>query len=206
MKKVLDSYNSQNLIKKYVSIPKSKLVKNLSNIKLKYPLVLKIISKQAVHKTDIKGVRTVNNKEELEKEFFDLLDISRKKKLKLEGIMMQEFIEGEQLIIGIKKDPVFGHVLLFGLGGIFTEILEDVSIRKCPINLNDAQEMIDELKGKKLFYGFRGKNLNRNLLKKNLVNVSKMPEKYKNLLELDINPFILNNKESKAVDVRIVLE
>jgi hypothetical protein len=94
-------------------------------------------------------------------------------------------------------------VILFGLGGIFTEILDDVSIRKCPITLEEASDMIKELRSKKLFEGFRGINLNVDILKKDLASVSKIPQKNKDILELDINPYILNSKEGKAVDIRI---
>ena len=133
-----------------------------------------------------------------------MLKIAARLKIKLEGILVQEFCDGELLIIGIKKDPIFGHVLLFGMGGVFTEIFDDISIRKCTIEINDAQEMIDELKAKKIFYGFRGKKLNTALLKKTLVKVSQIPIKHKNIQEMDINPFILNEKDGVVADARIV--
>ena len=117
--------------------------------------------------------------------------------------MVQKFVEGENLIIGIKKDEVFNHVILFGVGGIFTEIIDDISIRKCPINKHDAKEMIDELRARKIFYGFRGKKLNVELLKRILIKVSEIPNKHKDIEELDINPFILNEKDGKVVDARI---
>ncbi|MCH7568607.1 MAG: acetate--CoA ligase family protein [Nanoarchaeota archaeon] len=203
-KEVFNGYKSEKFLRKFIPVSKNQLVRRLRKIKIKPPLVLKIISKDALHKSDINGVRIIKTEAELEKNFLELLAISRRRKLKLDGIMVQEFYEGEQLIIGIKKDPTFNHVILFGLGGIFTEVLEDFSIRKCPINKEDAQEMIDELKAKKIFYGFRGKKLNLEVLKKTLVNVSKIPLKHKNIQELDINPFILNDKEGRVVDARIV--
>ncbi|HIG52084.1 TPA: acyl-CoA synthetase, partial [Candidatus Pacearchaeota archaeon] len=157
-----------------------------------------------LHKTEINGVRIIKSNQELESNFKDLIKTANKKKIKLKGIMVQEFYKGEQLIIGIKKDPVFNHVILFGLGGIFTEVLDDISIRKCPITLQDAKEMISELKAKKIFEGFRGKKLNTNLLKKVLVEISKIPTNNKKIAELDINPFILNEKSGKVVDSRII--
>ena len=206
VKKVYTAYKAEKFLAKFITVSKSQLVKALSEIKIKPPLVLKIISQDALHKTDIGGVRIVKDARYLEEDFKELIKIAKRKKLKLDGIMVQKFYEGEQLIIGIKKDPVFRHVILFGLGGIFTEVLEDTSIRKCPINKYDAQEMIDELKARKIFYGFRGKKLNVNLLKKTLIKVSEIPKKYKSIVELDINPFILNEKEGVAVDARIVFE
>ena len=203
---VLDSHKSQQLISKFINTPKSQILHSIKELTIKAPLVLKIISLDAIHKTEIGGVSIVHHENEIEKEFNNLILIARKNKLSLKGILAQEFIEGQQLIIGLKKDATFNHVILFGLGGIFTELLNDVSIRKCPISKEEAQGMINELKSRKLFEGFRNIQLNTNTLKESLVAISKIPQKHKNIKELDINPFILNNKEGKAVDVRIVIE
>src|SRR3989344_8214057 len=203
---VLDSHKSQQLIGKFINTPKSQIIHSIKELTLKAPLVLKIISPDAIHKTEIGGVSIVHHDSEVEKEFDNLILIARKNRLSLKGILAQEFIEGTQLIIGLKKDPTFNHVILFGLGGIFTELLNDISIRKCPISKEEAQDMINELKSKKLFQGFRNIQLNINVLKESLVAVSKIPQKHKNIKELDINPFILNSKEGKAVDARVVLE
>ena len=118
--------------------------------------------------------------------------------------MVQEFIKGIETIIGIKKDSVFGHMILFGLGGIFTEAISDTSTRKCPIDLNDAEEMINELRSSRIFRDFRGMKVNINDLKKSLVSVSRLPLKYSDISELDINPFTLTNEKGFAVDARIV--
>ncbi|MBS3083807.1 acetate--CoA ligase family protein [Candidatus Pacearchaeota archaeon] len=203
---VLDLHKSQQFIEKFINIPKSQIINSIKELTIKAPLVLKIISPDAIHKTEIGGVIIVHRKEEIESSFNELISIAKNNKIHLKGILAQEFIEGQQLIIGLKKDSTFNHVILFGLGGIFTELLDDVSIRKCPITINEAQEMILELKSKKLFEGFRNIKLNINALKESLVAVSKIPQKHKSIKELDINPFILNSKEGKAVDARVVLE
>ena len=173
--------------------------------KLGYPLVLKIISKQAIHKTDIGGVKIVKSPEELNESFNELLKIVKRKRIKLDGIMVQEYVKGQELIIGINRDDTFGHVLMFGLGGILVEAIRDVTFRVCPISFKDAEQMIQDLKFKKILLGFRGgKPVNLNLLKKVLVKVSKIPLKHKEIEELDINPFILNDRKGKIVDVRII--
>lgn len=202
---VLDTQKSQALISKYVEIPESQIINSIKELKIKAPLVMKIISPEVTHKTEVGGVVIVNRKEEIESAFDELVSASKKNKIRLKGILVQEFVEGQQLIIGLKKDPTFNHVILFGLGGVFTELLNDVSIRKCPITIAEANEMIHELKSKKLFEGFRNIKLNTEVLKHALVEVSKIPQKHKDIQELDINPFILNDKVGKAVDVRIVL-
>lgn len=201
---VFNEYKAEKLLSNFLPIAKSQLVKTLREIKLKTPFYLKIISDDALHKTEIKGVRFVENSSELEKNFNELLETAKKRKIKLDGILVQEKFEGRECIIGIKKDPAFNHVILFGLGGTFTEIFEDISIRKCPISLKDAEEMIDELKSSKLFKEYRGQKVNTSLLQKTLVNISQIPQKYKNIQELDINPFIINEKAGKVADARII--
>ncbi len=206
MQKSLTEYDSDKILARYIPVARNKLVKSLKEIKNpKFPLALKIISPDALHKSDIKGVRKVSNKKELEENFKSLISIAKKRKLKLQGILVQEYFEGQNFIIGIKKDETFNHVILFGIGGIFTEIIKDFSIRKCPIDFKEAESMLEELKANKIFHGFRGIKLNTKLLKKVLVKVSQMPKKHKNIKELDINPFILNEKKGLAVDSRMVL-
>lgn len=202
---VLDANKSQELIRKYIEVPDSQVITSLKDLKIKAPLVMKILSSDAIHKTEFGGVSIIHRSEEIESSFNDLILKSKNHKLKLKGILVQKYIEGTQLIIGLKKDSVFGNIILFGLGGIFTELLNDVSIRKCPITKEEAQNMIEELKSKKLFEGFRNIRLNTNKLKEDLVEISKMSQKHKDIVELDINPYILNSKDGKAVDVRIVL-
>ena len=208
-KEVLTQFKAEKLIKSYAPIAKSDLTRNVTEALIfsnKFPQVLKIISPDALHKTDIGGVAIVKNEEELKDAYSKLLDISKKRKLRLEGIFIQEFVKGKELIIGIKNDATFGHVILLGLGGIFVEVLKDVSFRVCPITEKDAQSMIDDLKSKQVLYGTRGeKPVNLNLLKKVLVSISKIPSKYENIEELDINPFVINEKEGKVADARIVL-
>lgn len=209
MKTVLNEYKAEQLLKKNLPVAKNKLIKKkeeLKKIKLKFPLVLKIISDKALHKTNIRGIKIVQDKNNLEESYDKLIKIAKQKKLKIYGILAQEFQEGLEIIIGIKKDPVFNHVIVFGLGGIFTEILKVVSIRKCPITINDADEMINEISSKEILFGYRNRKYNLSLLKKILVIVSKLPKKYPNISELDINPLIINAKNAMVVDARIIMK
>jgi len=206
-KNIYTEYKSEQLLKNFVSVADNQLVKNIKDIKLKkFPLVLKIISEDALHKTEIGGVRIINKKEELEKNFNDLIKITKKKRLHLDGIMVQQYIKGYELIVGIKKDAVFGYIILLGTGGIYTEFIKDFSIRACPITLDDAESMINDLKTKDILYGARGEKVNLSKLKKNLVNISLIPSKYKNIEELDINPLIVNKNDIVVADARIVFE
>lgn len=203
-KRVYNAAESGEFIKKYIPIPKQEVVKDIGEITINPPFVLKILSKDALHKTEFNGVQIVKYKEALKPAFNSMIKEAKIHGIHLDGIMVQEFFNGIESIIGIKKDPVFGHVILFGAGGIFTEAIKDTSTRKCPISLNDAGEMIDELKSRKIFYGERGKKISINKLKEALVSISKLPTKHPEIEEIDINPFTLSKDKCLAVDVRIV--
>jgi acetyltransferase len=165
--------------------------------KIGFPLAMKISSNKIIHKTKLKGVEiNINNYEEA-------LQIFNKFKIKegFEGVLIQKMIEGSEFLIGLKKTKEFGHVIVFGVGGIYTEKLKEVSFRVCPIEENDAEKMINELKS--------FKDLNEKIKNKIIINIlktCKLAEKYPNITELDINPMIINEKQGKIVDVRIVFE
>lgn len=210
-KRVMAEYEAENFLKRYLPVAKSRLIKNFRNIEKeskvkKYPVVLKIISRDALHKNDVNGVKITNNSSEFLNNFVELIETAKRKKIVLDGILVQEFVRGQEIIIGIKKDETFGHVIMLGAGGVFVELLKDISFRACPITEKDANEMINELKARDLLLGFRGKKANVRLLKRILVKVSKIPTRNKKILELDINPFIINEKQGKVADARMVLE
>ncbi len=192
---------------KGLPLAKSFLVKDSKELKRirRYPIVMKIISPQAIHKTDIGGIKTVNNLQEAQQAFDNFLKLTKSKRMKLAGILIQEHVKGREFIIGIKKDPTFGHVIMFGAGGVFVESLKDVTFRMCPINKNDANNMISDLKNQWLITGTRGqKPIKAKLLKQVLIKISKLPQKYRKIEELDINPLMANEKKLKIVDARIV--
>jgi len=210
--KALTEVKAEQMLSKYLPTAKSILTKKTDEAKkfaaqIKYPVMLKIISPQALHKTEVKGIKKVDDAEELEAKFNELVSTAKKKKLKLEGILVQEYVEGVETIIGLKNDPTFGHVVVFGIGGVFVELLKDTSFRVCPITEKDAESMIEELKAKKLLFGFRNsKPVNIKALKNAIVAVSKIPAKYSQIQELDINPFIINEKAGKVADARIIFD
>ncbi len=183
------------LLKKYgIPVVEYKYVYDAEQAsKLKVPCVLKVPS--VSHKTEKGAVVVVHNKE-------NMVDAWRK--LSRQGrVMWQPFREGREVIIGLEKDPTFGRVVMVGMGGIFTESFKDVSFRAAPIATKDAVKMISELKGYEVLAGTRGqKSVSFRLLKKVLASVSKMKE---NIEELDINPFIIDQKSGCVVDARIVL-
>ncbi len=207
-KEVFTEKKAEDYLKKYLPIAKSELTKSADEalkFAKKYPVVLKIISKDALHKTEVGGVRIVNSKQELVAEYQNLQAVTKKHKLKLDGIFAQEFIKGKELIIGIKKDAAFGHAIMFGIGGVMVEMLKDVQFRVCPITEKDADDMINSLKLSKMLTGFRNeKPVNLKQLKDILIKASKLPIQNPKIEELDINPLIINSKEAKVVDARIL--
>ena len=185
------------LLEKYkIPVAKYEIMKSERDFsKLKFPVVLKAISEKIIHKTEAGAVQICKTEKEAHATFAKLK--------KLGQVLVQEFVAGQQIIIGTKRDATFGQTIMFGLGGIFVEIFHDVSFRVCPITEEDADEMIHEIKAKQLLLGARGqKPVNLKLLKSILVTTSKLAIK-ENPAEMDINPFIINDKIGAAVEVRI---
>lgn len=173
--------------------------------KIGYPVVLKIISPQISHKSDKGCVRVgITNEKSLEIAYDEI--IGNAGKARVEGVLVQKMArKGTELIIGGKRDPQFGPLVLFGLGGIFVEVLRDVSIRICPITAEDAEEMVHEIKTYPVLAGVRGTiPSDVTAIKKLLVSVSNLMEKEEKIKELDLNPVIAHEKGYDIVDVRIV--
>jgi 4-hydroxybutyryl-CoA synthetase (ADP-forming) len=208
---ILIGDRAEKMISKYVPVSKSVMTKTpiqaiAATNKISYPVVLKLISPKAVHKTEINGIRIVSNHDELRHEYSDLYKTAKTKKIPFEGVLVQEFVKGHELIIGLKNDPTFGPVIVLGMGGKYVEVIKDVTFRVCPIDDSDAKKMINELRYKQILFGVRKeKPANLAALRKALVNISKLGASGQ-IDELDINPFILNDKEGKAVDARIKLK
>ena len=205
---VVTAYHAEQMLKSYVQTSDSILSQSVDDALefATYPCVLKIVSQKALHKTEVKAVRIVHNKEGLEREYMNLLRLGIQKKLHMEGILVQKFEKGSEVFIGIKNDPVFGHVIGLGVGGTLVEELKDVQWRVCPISDKDANSMIENLTFKNLVKGFRGTHNNVKALKKTLLKLSTFPKKYANLEEMDINPLILNEDDATVVDARIILK
>jgi len=204
----LDFVQSLNILKSYkISIIRSLLAKNSSQaIKLAkeigYPVALKISSSKISHKTEVGGVK-INVNSDLEvKEYFN--QASKKLGAKLDGIIIQPMVKGAEIILGVKKDENFGHLIMFGLGGIFTEITKDISFRFAPIDRKEALKMIREIKSFKILDGYRNlPKANLDSIADALVGLSNLISEHKEIKELDINPLIVTEKECFAVDVRI---
>jgi acyl-CoA synthetase (NDP forming) len=213
MNQYLSFSESYALLKKYdIPVVDSILVKNEKELakacsKLKFPLAMKISSPDIIHKTDVNAViLNINSVANAKKEYKNLLKNIKKNypKARIEGVVMQKMGSGLEIIAGLKKDEIFGVAIIFGLGGIFVEALGDVTLRIVPITKKDVYEMMDELKAKKILLGIRGKKYCINSLVNLLLNLSKLGDKEKNIIEMDLNPIFVNEKNAIVADIRIL--
>ncbi len=177
---------------------------------LGYPIVLKIVSPQITHKSDVGGVVLNLGSAGEVAAAFDRIVASAKQHVPdatIDGVAVQRMEkQGIEVIIGMTKDPQFGPVLMFGLGGVMVEILKDVAFRVVPINERDARQMINEIKGKPLLDGYRGSEpADIGSLQELLLKVSSFVEQHPEIAELDLNPVFAYKDGAKAVDARIVL-
>ncbi|GAH93065.1 unnamed protein product [marine sediment metagenome] len=158
-----------------------------------FPVVLKIASPDISHKSDAGGVRVgLKNKTEVRKAFREIITSVRQRypTANIQGVSVQSMARpGVEIIIGMTKDPQFGPVLMFGLGGIFVEVLKDVSFRIVPLTRRDASEMIKEIRGYPLLEGYRGQEpANIPFLENLLLKVSDFVEQTPEIKEVDLNP------------------
>mgnify|MGYP001478986007 FL=1 len=173
--------------------------------KMGFPVVLKGCSAELAHKTEAGMVAlNINSPEQVARVFDELIG----KVKNLDGILVEKMVRGNrEFVIGLTRDSSFGPCVMFGLGGIFTEALKDVTFRVAPLTREDALEMIDEIKTKKLLGEFRGSPaVDREALAKALVGVGDLGVRYDAIAEIDINPLIICGDKPVAVDALVVLK
>lgn len=178
-----------------------------------YPVVMKMTSKTTSHKTDVGGVRVnIGSAEALRDQYRDLIAKLKERGLLegLEGVIIQEMVKGNrEMVCGVATDPQYGHMMMFGLGGVFIEVMKDVTFRMAPLTDIDAQDMIRSVKAYKLLEGARGtKPAQLDQLRDVLLRLSQLVSDFPEIEELDINPLIISEKngEGIAVDGRIKLK
>jgi acetate---CoA ligase (ADP-forming) subunit beta len=200
---IYNERKAKELLKKEgFQILKSFYVSEISQIKrifkyLKFPLVVKISGRSIFHKNRVNGViLNINSYEEILDAF------GKMKRIKgFEGIVLQEQIKGKEVSLGVKKTIEFGHVIGVSSGGIDIEKIKDISFRVIPINKKDAKEMLNETEiSKKL------NKKEKEIIEKKILKLNSFVKKYKKILELDINPIIINNNFCRIIDSKIIFE
>lgn len=175
-----------------------------------FPVVLKIVSPDITHKSDVGGVKLgLQSPQEVEAAFQEIMESVRRRQpgARIEGVAVQQMARpGIEVIMGMSKDPQFGPVLMFGLGGILVEVLKDVAFRVVPLEPRDARQMIREIKAFPVLEGFRGQEpADLEALERMLLQLSRFVEEHPEIEELDLNPVLAYRDGAIAVDARIVL-
>lgn len=177
-----------------------------------FPVVLKIVSPDIVHKVDVGGVRlNLESETEVRDAYAELLQqvTSAKNDVEIWGVLVQEMVRGgKETILGMKRDPHFGALLMFGLGGIYVEVLKDVTFRIAPIRELGAKNMIENIKGIKLLMGYRGEPASDlDAIAESLLRLSQLVTDFPEIEEMDINPLIVlpAGSGARVVDARILI-
>jgi acyl-CoA synthetase (NDP forming) len=214
---ILTEFESKILLKQ-VGIPvvqtrlaRTKKEAVLQSQRIGFPVVLKIVSPDVIHKSDSGGVKLdLNNVTEVKTAYSEMIKTISQQypDAVIHGVSVQKMVRpGTEVIVGTSKDPQFGPVIMFGLGGIFVEVLKDVSFRIVPVSQRDAQEMIKEIKGYPLLQGVRGKESSDiPALVEMILKISNLVEEYPQIKELELNPIFAYRDGAVAVDARIILE
>ncbi len=207
---------SRELLKEYhISLPEAELADSIEKAieignAIGYPLAMKVVSPDIIHKSDAGGIKLgLNNQEDIKRAFKEIVENAEKvvTKEKILGTLISPMAKkGQECIIGMIRDAQFGPVIMFGLGGIFVEVLKDVSFRVAPLAAEDIDEMVKEIKGYKILTGIRGeKPKDIAAIKDILVRLSEIVIDNPEIKEIDLNPVIVHEKGASIVDSRVIL-
>jgi len=215
----LGDAESREIMKAYgLRIPQSVLAQNADKAvaaaeSIGYPVVMKIVSPDILHKSDIGGVRLNIRDADQVRDSFDLLVYRAQRYMadaRIWGVLVQEMVsKGKEIIIGVNRDPQFGPLLMFGLGGIYVEVLKDVTFRIAPVSRQEATDMIDEIRSYHLLRGVRGeKPSDLPAIIDTILRVSQLVTDFPEIVEMDINPLMVyeEGRGAVAVDMRFVLK
>ena len=178
-----------------------------------YPVVLKVVSPDIVHKSDVGGVKVNLASDEDVRKWFDTIMLnvrSRAPSARVVGILVQEMVPQDlEVIVGATRDPVFGPVVMFGLGGIFVEVLKDVSLRITPLTEYDAEEMLNEIRASSILRGYRGAPpRDRKALVDVILKVGRVMEEVPEVTDIDLNPIMSfpEGQGAKIADARVLIK
>ena len=210
--KTLSENESKKLLSEYgIPVTQEKTVRTEKDAvaaasEIGYPVVLKGSGEELTHKTELNLIElNIRDEKELREAFKRLVGSS---KAKVEEVLVQQMVKGDrELVVGLTRDPQFGPCVMFGLGGIFTEILKDTAFRIAPLSRWDAMDIMEDIRGKKILEAFRGKPpVDKELLADILIAVGNMGMENDRISEIDINPLKLIGGKPIAVDALVVLD
>lgn len=214
----LDEAAGKALLAHYgIAVPKTVVVKSGDEVEhalqaLKLPVVVKVVSPDLLHKSDAGGVKiNLQDADAVRDAIRSMSEAPRIMSARVEGWLIEEMAPaGQEMVVGGVRDPQFGPLVMLGLGGIFVEVLADVSFRICPIARIDAEDMIDDLKGAAILRGARGRQaVSREAIIDVLLKIGGasglLMEHAEDIQEADVNPLIVSETAALAVDARFVL-
>ncbi|HCJ57862.1 MAG TPA: acetyl-CoA synthetase [Clostridiaceae bacterium] len=217
MARFLNEYSSKNVLRDYglptgeFYLAKSKEEAVAFSQKVGYPVVLKIVSDQIIHKTEAKGIKlNLKADEEVIEGYNEILSNAREydEKAVIDGVLVSKMLPGGiEVIVGGLRDAQFGPVVMFGLGGVFVEVFKDVQFRMAPLKKNEAADLIRSIKAYPMLTGFRGmKPVNMEALAEVLVQTGNLMHENNKIKEIDLNPVICYEGKVKVLDASIGLE
>ena len=206
----LELFEAYNLPVPAYELVQTKEDASKAALRIGFPVVIKVVSPEVIHKSDVGGVKVGLESAEAVSEAWDTLMDSVKKNVEgasINGVLVCSQVEKDlECILGMTKDPQFGPALMFGLGGIFVELLKDVSFRVLPISRMDAQKMVEETKAYQLIKGIRGQQpKDMEAVVDFIMNCAKLIEENPVIEEIDINPIAVLDKGVAALDARVLL-
>lgn len=212
----LTEEEGRDILRAYgVKAPQEKLVATRDKVvqasrEIGYPVVMKVSSPDISHKTDVGGVVTGISSDKAAKNAFDQIYANVNRRMpqaRIDGVIVQEMVQGEEVIVGATCDPQFGPFVTFGLGGLYVEVLKDVSHRIAPITFAEAKKMISEIKAYPILLGARGrKALDIDALADVILRVSQISQDFTQIQEVEINPLIVQEDGCYAVDALVVIQ
>jgi len=207
-RKVLREDEAKSILRAY-GIPTTdfhlvKSLEELNGLELRFPVALKVCSEDILHKTEVGGVKlNLGSIEDVKKELENMINKFPDTSFLIEPMEKGNF----ELIIGLLRDATFGLTIMTGIGGILTELYKDVSFRVVPINEYDAQEMLEDLKARKLFEGFRGLETDKKMIVNLLQKVSRLGEDLNQKIDqMDLNPILVRERDAVVVDAKLLLK
>jgi acyl-CoA synthetase (NDP forming) len=215
-KRSLLETEAKELLREYeIPVPDFKLIKSEDEIsglakEINFPIAMKIVSPEIIHKTDAGGVKlNIKDEKEAKLAYQEIIFKAKKynKEAQIFGVITDSMIpQTTEIIIGMMQDPHFGPVIMFGLGGIFVEVLKDISFRILPIEERDAGEMITEIKGYEILKGARGEgSKDIEAIKNLLLKISQLALENPEVSEIDLNPVFVFEKGLQVIDARMIL-
>lgn len=207
----LSEFESKRLLSLYgIPVTREELAKDADQAvriaeEIGYPVVMKPSSHELKHKTELKLIKLGIFTADEVKDAFE--DLKKRSPMEIEGVLVQEMVQGSrELMMGLIRDEQFGPCVMFGLGGIFTEVLKDVSFRVAPLEKRDAMEIMGEIKAKALLGPFRGEEaVDQQSLADALIALGNIGMELPQVKEIDINPLIVTGSRSVAVDALVIL-